>query len=136
MDLPIRLMVVFLLLSISVPLVANAMEQNKENTMEAVMEHEIGRLYDSIIIVYYSGTGSSRTVSINIPSGCEMYIGGDGSNSYSIRSSFKGSSGPSRYMETPNVELLSGETLYEGRHDLSLLSVMKDGKAAVEIIRS
>ena len=135
MDLPIRLMVVFLLLSISVPLIANAIEQSEENTMETAMEHEIGRLYDSIIIVYYSGTGSSRTVSVNVPVGCEMYIGGDDSNAYSIRSSFKGSIGPSRYMETPNVELLSDITLYEGKHDLYLSSVMKDGRSAMEIVR-
>jgi len=135
MDLPIKLMVVFLLLSISVPLVANAMEKSQEDTMGTAMEHEIGRLYDSIIMVYYSGTGSSKTISINIPGGCEMYIGGEGSDSYSIRSSFKGSTGPTRYMERPGIELLCNETLYEGRHDLNVLSVIKDGKAAAEITR-
>ena len=135
MDLPIRLMVVFLLLSISVPLVANAMEQNEEDTKGTAMEHEIGRLYDSIIVVYYTGTGSSRTVSITVPNGCEMYVGGEGIEAFSIRSSFKGSPGPARYMETPTVELISNETLYEGKHNLVLLSVIKDGKAAVEVKR-
>jgi hypothetical protein len=133
MDLPIRLMVVFLLLSISVPMIANAMEQSERDTKGTAMEHEIGRLYDSVITVYYSGTGSSKNISITIPNGCEMYIGGDGVDSYSIRSSFKGSSGPTRYMERPNVELLCNITLYEGTHDISLLSVMNNGKIAVEI---
>jgi hypothetical protein len=134
MDLPIRLMVVFLLLSISVPIIANVMEQSEENTMDMTMEHEIGRLFDSVASVYYSGAGSSRTVSINVPNGCEMYIGGNGTDSYSIRSSFKGSPGPARYMERPNAELLCDITLYGGTHELSVLSVMKNGKIAVEIV--
>ena len=125
-DLPVKLIVIFLVLSISVPLIAKAVEQNEHDVSESALNREMGKIVDAAAVVYYSGENTSRTVSVVIPSGCEMYFSATSPESHSIRSSINGSVGPTMYMERPNIGLSGDITLYQGEHLLNLVFLKDD----------
>ena len=107
-DLPVKLMVIVLILSISVPMVANAMENGERSNAAAAMDSETDRIFNAVAAVHYSGIGSTRTVSVNIPEGCEIMIpGGSGSDAYSLIMSFKGHQTSVRYMDRPPVMFMT-----------------------------
>lgn len=134
MDLPVKLAVVFLILSISVPVIANAVERNESISNEVVMDSEMARFSKAVAAAHYSGTGSTVTVMLDIPTGFEIRVGGDGSDSYSIRSYSGDSLISKRYMERPAVMLLCDLTIGQGRHTLSITSTLMDGRAAAEVV--
>lgn len=128
-------MVVFLIISISLPLVINVMEDNKETSAASALEHEFGRFYDAASVVHYSGIDSTRTITLNVPEGCGISIGGDGVDAYSLRGTYEEKEVAVRYMEQPRIMLVFGEILTEGKHTLEIRSLVIDGKAAVEVVR-
>ena len=132
-DLPVRLMVVFLILSISMPVLIGLTEQSKENSAAAEMERELGRLHDAVSKTHYSGIGSTRTVTLTIPDNCTVEIGGTNGDAYSIRGSYDGTVVITRYMERPSVVLICDDVLVSGKHTLVITSLLLDGKAAAEV---
>lgn len=133
MDLPVRLMVVFLILSISVPVLMDTLEQNETRTLATTVENEFSRFADAVSIAHYSGIGSVRTVVLNVPDGCIVSIGGEEHDQYSIRAVHNGTILHVRYMELPPVILIFEGDLHAGRHNLSIVSSMHGGKASAEV---
>jgi len=104
MDLPIKLMVVVLLISLSLPMLTDAMERGESNNASLIMNNDVNEIFNAVAAVHYSGIGCSRTVSLTIPDGCEISIpGGSGSDGYSVKMSFKGRDTGTRYMDRPPV---------------------------------
>jgi len=126
-------MVVFLILSISVPVLIGVMEQNKENSAAAEMERELGRFHDAVSKTHYSGIGSTRTVTLTIPDNCTVEMGGTYGDAYSMRGSYNGTVVVKRYMERPAVILIFDGVLESGKHTLVITSLLLDGKAAAEV---
>ena len=132
MDLPVRLMVVMVLLSISLPIVSQALEGNMENMMTSEMEQETDRVMNAMAMVHYSGSGSSRTVEVDLPQGCELSLGGEGSKAYCIRSSCNGKVTSTEYFERPVMKVES-EITVTGHVTLLLRDAHHDGIPAVEV---
>ena len=126
-------MIVFLILSISVPVLLGAMEHGREDSAASEMEKEFGRLHDAISKAHYSGIGSERTITVTVPDGCAVEMGGEAGDAYSLRGSYNGSVIVTRYMERPAIMLMFDGTLESGKHTLIITSVTIDGKAAAEV---
>ena len=132
-SLPIRLMVVFLILAISMPALVNVLEENERSSSISSMEHEFSRFTDSVAKAHYSGINSTRTFTITVPDKCEVSIGGSGTDAYSIRGTYDGNVVLIRYMEQPAIMLISEVKLESGVYELVIRSVLNDGKGAVEV---
>ena len=135
-SLPIRLMVVFLILAISTPALMNVLEENERTSSMTVMDREFSRFTDSVAKTHYSGINTTRTFSITVPDDCEVIIGGHGSDEYSIRAVYKGDVVMTRYMEQPPVVLISDLVLDPGEYELTMRSVLHQGRGAVEVLLS
>ena len=133
-DLPIRLMIVVLIVCISIPLLAGAMERGESNNAAAAMSSETDKIFNAAAAVHYSGIGSSRTVSVAIPDGSEIVIpGGGGSDAYSIRMIFKGRDVGTRYMESPPICFVTDGLVITRSAMLLLTSDIIDGRPAVRV---
>ena len=132
LDLPIKLMITMIILALSVPLIAEAIEDNEIDMMNSEMEQEISKLKNAVSAVHYSGEGSSRTVDLKIPAGCEIMIGGTGTDAYSIRTFFEGKQMFTSYFEKP-VVMIPCETLITSGCTLLLKSTYYDGRAGIEV---
>ena len=84
MDLPIKLMVAVILVSLSVPVIIQGLDASETGMDKVQMENESSKIANSITNVYYSLTGSERTVEIEVPQGCHIVLGGDGNDSFGI----------------------------------------------------
>jgi hypothetical protein len=133
-DLPVKLMLIVIIVSLSVPILAGAMERGEVNGAVSAMNSETDRLFNSAAAVHYSGIGSSRTVHMNIPDGCELVIpGGNGSEGYSVKMFFKGSDVGTRYMDRPPVIFISDGITISGSCVLLITSDIQNGSAAVRV---
>lgn len=133
-DLPVKLMVIVLIVSLSVPLIANAVERGESNNAGNLMNSEIDRIFNAVAAVHYSGTGATRTVSVDLPDGCELNIpGGSGSESYVIKMMFKGHDSGTRYMDRPPVKFLTDRVTISGSCVLLITSCTVNGNSAVRV---
>ena len=134
-SLPIRLMIVFLILAISMPALMNVLEDNERSSTATAMEYEFSRFADSAAKAHYSGIGSTRSLTMDVPSGCEVFIGGDGTEAYMLRGTYRGETVIVRYMEQPPLALLPSfdGVVGPGRHDLTITSVLHQGHGAAEV---
>lgn len=135
MDIPVKLIVVFLVLSISFPMIMNAVDRNEEVTAVNEMEYEFTRFADAVTSVHYSGEGSMRSVTLDVPEGCTVQIGGEGADAYSIRGRYHDGNDTVRYMEVPPIMFVSELHLMDGEHVITVTSVTYNGKAAVAVMR-
>ena len=133
-DLPVKLMVIVIIVSLSVPMLAGAMERGETNGALSAMNAETDKLFSSAASVHYSGIGSARTVQMNLPDGCEIFIpGGNGSEGYSVKMFFKGNNVGIRYMDRPPVMFVSDGMTISGSCMLLITSEIRDGHAAVKV---
>ena len=121
MSLPIKLMVTALVITISLPLIANVMDDSERGMADAEMEQEIGKFMKAAELAHRSGNGSSRTVSIDLPAGCEMCVGGDGSDAFCVRSVYNGEIVSKHYFETPVLKITE-QMIFTGKVTLKLTS--------------
>jgi len=134
-DLPIKLMVVVLVISLSLPMLADAVERGESKNAALIMNHEISEIFNAVTAVHYSGIGCSRTVSVTIPDGCEILIpGGNGSDGYSMKMTFKGREVGTRYMERPPVQFVTDGLTLSGSVMLLIESRTVNGNPAVSVI--
>ena len=96
------------------------------------MEHECIKFKNAANLAHYSGNGCSRTVEIDLPAGCEMYVGGDGGDAYSIRMFYNGSLVSTDYFENPVLKI-SDEMTFTGRMMLKLTSVETGNVPEIEV---
>jgi len=133
-DLPVKLMVVALIVCISIPLLVNAMERGESNNVTMSMNSEIDKIFNTAAAVHYSGIGSSRTLTIAIPDGCEISIpGGSGSDSYTVKMTFKGRETGVRYMDSPPVRFVTGGLTITNSALLLITSDIIDGDPVVRV---
>ena len=132
MDLPIKLLIVMIIITISIPILTGALEDNQERMADSEMHQEASKLKNSAMLAHYSGNGSTRTVDIDLPAGCEIMIGGEGSDAYSIRSLYKGKLTSTVYFEKPILKINTEMTL-SGRMSLILKSIEADSASEIEV---
>ena len=74
MSMPIKLLIIMVILSLSIPIVYSAMEFNQESMMDVRMDKECDKIIGCVREIYYSGTGSIRTIDTELPQGCERTV--------------------------------------------------------------
>ncbi len=125
LDLPIRLLVVMILLTISLPIIANAVDMNEDSMMMSEMEQESGKLFDAVRMAHFSGIGSSRCVNISLPAGCEIKLGGSGSDAFAVHTLYEGKELNTKYLESPAIRF-SDEMTLTGECSLIITSIESD----------
>lgn len=125
-------MVTMVILALSVPLIVEAVNDNEMNMMGSEMDQEMVKLENAVSAVHYSGEGSSRTVELDIPPGCEIIIGGAGADAYSVRTFFEGEQLSVHHFEKPAVAI-PVETVITSDCTLLLRSTYYDGRAGIEV---
>ncbi len=130
LGMPMRLAVVFLVISISVPFVIQAVDSGSSDIAETSMGAEADKICAAAASVHYSGIGSSKAVTITIADGCELSFG-DGS--YAITMRYNGNDCGQRFVERPALMLLSdGIELGSGTYTVIVTSVEAE-RPSVEV---
>ena len=132
MSLPIKLMVTMLIITISLPILTDVMDDSQRDMADAEMGQEAERFMNAATLAHRSGEGSSRIVTIDLPAGCELSVGGPESDAYCVRSIYNGEMVSRNYFETPALRITE-EMVFTGRVTMKLTSVYTDGIPGVEV---
>ena len=132
MGLPIKLMVTMMIIAISLPALTGIMDDSERDMADAEMGQEAERFMNAAVLAHRSGDGSSRTVSISLPAGCELCIGGEGSDAFCVRSVYNGEMVSKNYFETPVLKI-SEQMVFTGNVTLKLTSVDSDEIPEIEV---
>ena len=122
MSLPVKLMITMVIIALSVPMLTSALDSSQEDMAGAEMSHEVQKFKNAANLAHFSGNGCSRTVEIDLPAGCEMSVGGEGSDAYSIRTLYNGELISTEYFESPVLRICN-EMTFTGHMTLKLTSV-------------
>ena len=122
MSLPVKLMITMVVIAVSIPMLTAALDSNQEDMAGAEMMQEAEKFKNAANLAHFSGNGCSRTVEIDLPAGCEMSVGGEGSDAYSIRLVYNGELVSTEYFESPVLKI-GQEMTFTGHMTLKLTSV-------------
>ena len=122
---PMRLMLAAVLLALCTPVLAEMTEGFRDQTHESEAQCQTDKIREASASLYLSGPGSSRVVSIDIPAGYSITVGGEGAQAYSI-TVLKGDGQVSlTYNEHPSFRFIDVVKDISGHCEL-LLSCEKD----------
>ena len=121
MSLPIKLMVTMLIIAISLPLLSDVIQDSERDMASAEMEQEAIRFMNSAELALRSGNGSSRVITIDLPAGCELNVGGEGSDAFCVRTVYNGDIVSRYYFDNP-VLRITEEMTFTGKMVLKLTS--------------
>ena len=122
MSLPIKLLLIMAVIAAALPIVTGAIEDGHNDMLEAEMHHESVKFKNAATLAHFSGNGSSRTVDIELPAGCELLVGGIGEDAYCIRSVYNGEIISREYFEQPVLKINEAMNI-TGKVSLKLTSV-------------
>jgi type II secretory pathway pseudopilin PulG len=145
--LPLKLMIVALIVSVSAPAVLGSLESFERSTARTLLLSEAERLAAAAEEVFNSGEGNRRMISVDVPgneNGLDMSLeaGGDPDStaSLSIRCLTSGQVTSTVIMDHPTVRMTGPGggpvTLGSGTHDLSLECQEVDGRTIVIVEES
>lgn len=132
MSLPVKLIITMVIITLSIPMLTSALDSNQEEMAGAEMMQEAQRFKNAACLAHFSGNGCSRTVEIDLPSGCEMHVGGEGSDAYSIRMLYNGDLIATEYFESPVLKIRD-EMVFTGHMTLMLTSDETDMVPGIEV---
>ena len=111
--LPIKLLIITVLLTISTPMIADAIESNESDICMEFLESESKRISNAATSVYYSMNGAAKMVEVEIPDGYSIVIGGEGNDAYGIHV-YCGNNRVSDYwMDKPILRFINVLALYD-----------------------
>ena len=115
--LPLKLLLVALLISLSLPVVSSAMDDFRTNMEEAALGAEVTRVASSISDVYVAGEGNVRFIDVEVPVGdAAIEMGGEGIDALSVRAVVADRVVRTAYMDDPPIKVmtLNGGTMSIG----------------------
>lgn len=136
LDLPLRLILVLLVISLSAPVAISALEDMEEGAAGAAMEAAARRIMNVAAELHYGGCESTQGLSLSLPSDCRMEIGGDAGtpDAMSIRCYYRDKMISTCYVEGQMLMLIGDSTLgLEGDFTLRLRSTFALDYPAVEV---
>ena len=125
-------MVTMVIIALSIPMLTSALESNQQDMTGAEMNQEAERFRNAANLAHFSGNGCSRTVELNLPAGCEMCVGGEGSDGFSIRMIYNGNLISTLYFESPVLKI-NHEITFTGHMILKLTSVEGNKIPEIEV---
>ncbi len=117
---PMRLVAAAVLLSLCVPVLAEAADGFREQTCEKEAMGQISVIEEVSTSLYFSGPGASRVVGVSVPAGYELWIGGDGTDAYAISLMYGDVPVRKVFMEHPAFSFSEGCTKVTGTVSLRL----------------
>ncbi len=113
-DLPIKLLIISVILAVSLPVISESLDSSIGGMDRSQMDGESERIALAAASAYYSSEGGCRYLEVDVPEGCTLVLGGEGSDSYAIHM-YRGSEEVStHWMEKPMIPFV-GETVLQGR---------------------
>lgn len=122
-----------LIIATVTPVVLNMADVAERGMEVSESVSEARTLADGISRAYYGGSGTTVTVSLSLPPGESLAIGGDGGDAYSIRILIDGEEREKIVLRNPSVEILGGETAISGDAVVSLRCEICDGIYGVRV---
>ena len=132
-DLPIWLVVTFLILAIFVPVALHMVDDLGKESNAAYGKAEAGKIENVLKRTYYCGSGSTDTVSVSLSGGTCLVIGGDGSDSYCISVMIDDTVVEKIYLQKPSVKIIGGPVYVMGNRTLAVECVIESGIYGVKV---
>lgn len=137
---PLKLMLVALILSLSTPVVISTMERYQGSIGDALLAAEGERLAAAVAEVYSAGEGNIRKVALDLPvdgRDAHLEVGGNGTSAMAIRCCSEGRLVRTIYLTEPPIRMLTSDgsllSLGPGKVDVVLEAVLTDGKLVVTV---
>ncbi len=131
---PFKLAVAMLIIATVTPIVLNAVDVAEHGMETSESMSEARTLADGVSRAYYGGTGTTVTVSLSLPAGESLAIGGEGGDAYSIRIIIDGEERERVLLQNPSVEILGGEKEISGDAVVYLRCEIDDGAYGVRVL--
>lgn len=133
LGMPLRIMISLMVIALMVPALVAMADDMGMAADEAEGESLAEQVADASARAYLSGVGSSVALSMDIPFGRSLAIGGDGADAYTIRIYSNGELTGKFVLDSPPIRLLCPETVLEGDADLLLEAVPHEGRLCVAV---
>lgn len=133
MSLPLKLAISFMVIGLMLPTIISMTDNVHDDAQETVMRSVATELSDAMTDCYYDGVGDSRTVTLTIPSGYSLEVGGEGSMAYTIRIMHDGEVIDRVYLDSPGFPVIGGTTNIHGTMRLEISATVSDGIPGVEV---
>jgi hypothetical protein len=133
LGMPLRIMISLMVIALMVPALAAVADDMEMAADEAEGESLAGQVADAAARAYLSGAGSSVSLSMDIPFGRSLAIGGDGADAFTIRILSDGEQSGRLVMDNPPIRLICPETVLEGDAELLFEAVPHDGRLCVAV---
>jgi hypothetical protein len=145
--LPLKLLIMSLLISLTVPVVLESIESYERSTTRSMMVAEGERVVSTVEEVMSAGEGNRRIITVSLPQGMDRYhlafeLGGElnGSSSLTVRCTADGKPFRALVPENPPARITSADggtlRLMTGEHQLSIecVRIQERTVAVVEAI--
>lgn len=133
LGLPMRLAVAMVIVSVCVPSLVYATETFKADSDVSEAASEVEKMVSAADSVYYSGYGSTCTIYVSIPAGCEIIIGGEDQDAYTMRVTYDGDVKKTVYTQRPMIQFLGGPVTVTGSPELRFECVSEGGIYGVKV---
>ncbi len=132
--LPVRLAVAVAVLSVCVPSLVYASETFEADADVSDASAEVEKMISAADTVYYSGCGSRCTVSVSIPPGCEVAVGGERQDAHTVRIIRNGEVAKTVYTDHPVIRFVGGPAVFSGSLDMVFECVGGGGVYGVRVM--
>lgn len=132
-DLPLKLMVSVLIIGMMLPTTIALTDRMMDEVDVQEIESCAESLKRDLVRTYYDGIGGSRTVTLNIPTGYSMAIGGE-NEEYVIRMMENGEIISRMYLDSPPFPIVGGELILENNCVLSMKAVVSGSVIGLEVM--
>ena len=129
-DMPLKLMIIMVILTLCIPIVAQAVDSNQKQMIGSVMDQEAERIIEAARSARFSGAGTSDIIDVDLPQGCEIVLGGD--DPYSLSCIYEGSVISKKFMERPAI-MFDDTITVSGSMRLQFRSTFIDGTYGTEV---
>ena len=128
---PMRLMLAAVLLALCTPVLAEMTEGFRDQTYENEAQCQTDKIREASASLYMSGPGASRVVSLDIPAGYSITLGGEGAQAYSVTILKGDEEVMTFYSEHPSYRFIETVGEISGHCELLLSCERHDGGCGI-----
>lgn len=133
MGMPLKLMVSFLIISLTLPTVGMMVSEVREDMSSQDVAAETDLIEECIYRTYRSGLGATESVTVDIPSGRSILLGGTGVDAHTIRVCLDGEVVHTVSLDRAPVRLSEALMEFTGRCTMTFQCISTPDGLAVEV---